>query len=672
MRISGLASGMDIEQIVGDMMKARRIPVDKMKQERQTIQWKMEGYREINNKLNTFRNNIFDSVMRASNMLSKKVTSTDDSKVTATALSTTGNLSMRIKNVTQLASAAANSSTAPISTSLEAKIKPAEALGSQSFGEQIQWQDGIVSKKNISVSSTEPISLGETNIIAPHDMIVKMNGKMYDIVTAENTELTDDNVYLNQTDGTLTFKTPPANGTTISTVFMTEAEVESFTGPSKTFQTTGTIDISKVAITGDSKTYLQEDIVTDRTKLTPDNVYVDVATGDIEFLNDQNQVKVNFDSKHRYIKEVVTTYNENSAQKDSFVFTANQTLNDVFTELSRSTVGVSGFYDEFKDKISVTRTETGNHNADVTVDGGYEMKFEGGFFSNVLKISDANETGGENAKFTLNGLETERTSNTFTISGMTISLKEANFTGEVTLSASTDTDKTFDTIKKFVDEYNELLGFVNGKLKEERYRTYKPLTDDEREALSDKEVEKWEEKARSGLLRNDATLRSPFDQMRLDVYSPVNGQLDTVFKQLSSIGITTSRDFMERGKLELDEDKLRAAIEKDPEGVHQLFVADGANFNDKGIARRMRETLDTAITSVAERAGGLKGKVQNQQFTLGRNLNSIEDRISNFERRLQQVEDRYWKQFTAMEKAMQNANTQADSLFNMLNGGQQQ
>jgi flagellar hook-associated protein 2 len=102
---------------------------------------------------------------------------------------------------------------------------------------------------------------------------------------------------------------------------------------------------------------------------------------------------------------------------------------------------------------------------------------------------------------------------------VTITLKGTTTGAEqVSLNVSTDTDKVFDTIKGFVDQYNELLDFVNGKLKEERYRDYKPLTEEEREAISEKEAERWDERAQSGMLRNDQMIQSVMDRMRSDIY----------------------------------------------------------------------------------------------------------------------------------------------------------
>ncbi len=419
------------------------------------------------------------------------------------------------------------------------------------------------------------------------------------------------------------------------------------------------------------KTYsvAESNLVTDRDQLAAGKAFVNLDTGQIEFFEDQKNVSVDY--QQRYTATGLSAYNaEGKEVSDKFIFTANQSLNTVFTEIGRSSVGVNGFYDESADKINMSRTATGLFNPTA---GGSEITFTGQLFESVLKMDGTGDGGAKNATFTLNGLDTTRQSNTFTVAGMTVTLKEKTVGAEViTLSASTDTDKVFETIKGFIDEYNELLDFVNGKVTEERYRDYRPLTDEQKDALSEKEVERWEERARSGMLRNDQALRSPFDRMRVDMYSSVSGALDTEFRQLSTIGITTSNNYMERGKLVINEDKLRAAIESDAEGVFQLFAADGASFEEKGIARRVRDTLDGAINSLADRAGGFRGKVQNNQFTLGRSLDDINDRISNFERRLQQVEERYWRQFNAMDAAVNRANQQAETLFSQLMGNQGQ
>ncbi|MCM3760679.1 flagellar filament capping protein FliD [Alkalihalobacillus oceani] len=662
MRLSGLATGMDTEQIIRDMMRVERLPVNKMMQDRQIMQWKMEDYREINRMLNQFRTNIFDTVMLQSNMLSKTVSSSNSSLVTATASSSVGNMSLRLDNVKTLAKSASYFSESGISSGGE-KISTNAALGSQSFANfnhETDWKTGVVHREEISQRFTSSyVQLSESGIHNPEDMVVKVNGQVYEVVLNEN-DLGEGKVFLNTDSGMLQFQEPVNQGTTVSVAYMTETATETLESQTATNSfrlAKGGIDVNSLTINAGGTTFSYADgsIVTDPNQLGPGKVYVDVNTGQMVFSSNYTEVEVEY--AQRYMTAGIKGFNENGEVSDKFIFTANQSLNTVFNELNRSPVGVNAFYDEFTDKVNMTRKETGVFN-----EGGPELVFSG-FFETALKLDNTQaDSGASNATFTLNGLETQRRSNTFTVSGMTITLN-GTFENEVTLNAATDTEKVFETIMGFVEEYNELLEFVNGKLTEDRNRSFLPLTDEERAAMSESEIEKWEEAARSGLLRNDQILRSPLDKMRLDIYGNVSGLLDSAFKHLSQIGITTSSNYSDRGKLEVNEDKLREAIEKDPEGIYQLFAADGDSYEEKGIARRMRDTLDGAIESIAERAGGMRGRVENHQFTLGRNINDLNDRISNFERRLQQIEDRYWRQFTAMETAIQRANQQAEMFF---------
>ena len=99
---------------------------------------------------------------------------------------------------------------------------------------------------------------------------------------------------------------------------------------------------------------------------------------------------------------------------------------------------------------------------------------------------------GQNAKLTYNGLEIERSSNTFTINGAKLTIKEKTDSA-VTFSSTPDVDAIYDTIKKFVDSYNGLIANISEKTSEKKNKDYPPLTDAQREALSDDEIEKWDD-----------------------------------------------------------------------------------------------------------------------------------------------------------------------------------
>ncbi|OQP17244.1 flagellar hook-associated protein 2 [Geobacillus zalihae] len=507
MRIGGLASGMDIDQIVKDLMKVERMPLDKLYQKKQLLEWQRDDYREMNKLLQELDTLIFDGVFKQSTFLKKTVTSSDESVVTAVATNVTANQTVELKDITQLASAARWTSENSITKSGGGTVDPNAPLNTQ---------------------FSSPSSL-QFEVIKPGS------------TTAE------------------------------------------------------TVDIT-----------------------------IDPAT---------------------------------------------DTLNSLISKLNQNAkLGVSAFYDEFTQKLVITKNETGA-GASIKVVSGANFLKELGFTS----ATDGNEltgkTFGQNAKFTINGLPTERTTNTFTINGMTYTLKNTT-TGTVTISTATDTDAIFNTIKAFVDKYNEVIGKINAELKEERYRDYPPLTDEQKEAMTEKQIELWEEKAKSGLLRGDSILSSGLSKMRMDLYTKVEGaNITSGFSQLAEIGITTSSNYLDGGKLIIDETKLREKIQENPDAIYRLFNNDSTNYSEKGIARRLRDTIKNTIGKIEQKAG--KTLWTNQQFAIGRDLIQIENQIDRFEDRLKQIEDRYWRQFTAMEKAIQRANEQSMYLMNAFFGGAQ-
>lgn len=140
---------------------------------------------------------------------------------------------------------------------------------------------------------------------------------------------------------------------------------------------------------------------------------------------------------------------------------------------------------------------------------------------NKLTASQA----GQNAEVVINGLQIEKTTNNFTVNNVTYQLKNTT-NSPVSLDVATDVDGIYEKIKDFVTQYNELIDMVNGKLTEKKYRDYTPLTEEQKKDMTEKQIELWEEKAKSGLLRGDTILSGATNQMRTDFYSnvSVNGE----------------------------------------------------------------------------------------------------------------------------------------------------
>lgn len=182
--------------------------------------------------------------------------------------------------------------------------------------------------------------------------------------------------------------------------------------------------------------------------------------------------------------------------------------------------------------------------------------------------------------------------------------------------------------------------------------------------MSDKEVELWEEKAKSGLLRNDSILSGGTNQMRTDFYSNVT--VDGKSYQLTEFGITTSSTYLKRGHLEINEEKLKAKIEEDPQSVVNLFAGgtSSSSYGEKGIINRLNDSLKNTVKSIENKAGN--STMTNSNFSIGKSLNTVSTDITSLKDRLANIENRYYTKFTAMETAIQKMNEQSTYLTQFL------
>ena len=356
------------------------------------------------------------------------------------------------------------------------------------------------------------------------------------------------------------------------------------------------------------------------------------------------------------------------ASKDIEI-TETDTMDSLIAKINQQS-GVTAFYDSVSKQISFTAKNTGGidgseitlNSSGGTVDGNFITKLNLG--TSATDTPKAVVTEGSNAEFVYNGITTERTSNTFRINGVELTLKQVTETGKpVTFSSTADVDSIYDSIKNFVDKYNEIIDKISDKIGETKYRDYAPLSDAQKKEMTDDDIEKWEEKAKSGTLKNDQILSSVLTKMRSSLGSIVN--TGGAFKRLSDIGISTTNNYLEGGKLEIDEDKLKEAITADPNSVYKLFQNSSAKTSsENGLAQMVRANLKTAMDDIKTKAGSSSSV--NNTFTLGKLLNQYSSRITDFEDRLKNIEDRYWSRFTAMETAINNANSQSAYLTSMM------
>lgn len=295
------------------------------------------------------------------------------------------------------------------------------------------------------------------------------------------------------------------------------------------------------------------------------------------------------------------------------------------------------------------------------------------------------EYTGVNAKLDFAGaMGVEQSSNQFNINGISFDL---NATGSLSVKVDTDVDSVYDKIKGFIEKYNEIVDAMGEKLGEEKYRSYKPLTDEQKESMKEKDIELWEEKAKSGLLRNDMLISRTMQRVRSGLYDSVEG-VTGMFDHLTELGISTQKYVSGEvgGKLQIDETKLKEAIQKDAQGVLEvLFKQPDSDLTDdkdiaknSGIITRVYNNMMDGMKEIVNKSG--TGKDANLLRNVESNLlidfvtehgsismldeeiNDLDDEIYDMNRYLYRKEESYWQRFTAMEKAIARMNSQSSWL----------
>ena len=241
-------------------------------------------------------------------------------------------------------------------------------------------------------------------------------------------------------------------------------------------------------------------------------------------------------------------------------------------------------------------------------------------------------------------------SNKITAAGVTYTL---NKIGETKVNVTNDVDKIVENVKKFVEDYNKMLDTMNSKISETRYKDYKPLTDDEKAAMKEDQVKSWEEKAKSGLLNNDTIIRGVVYDMRDALSDSIDG-LTGKYTSAASIGITTT-SYTEKGKIQLDENKLRNALKEDPDVVYKIFGTTGSDRDSQGIANRLSAVAQTGMTNISKEAGISSS---DDQSVLGIKIDSYESQMKKMLDIMDKRQTQLYKQFNAMETAIASLNSQ--------------
>lgn len=351
---------------------------------------------------------------------------------------------------------------------------------------------------------------------------------------------------------------------------------------------------------------------------------------------------------------------------------------NALTKDDGSSLGVVASYDSTMDRFFLSTTATGL-TASITLSQTSPDPLTGTNLLDKLKLDTYTyPVTGKNARFDLNGtVNLEQPTNEFTISGVKYTLIETS-ASTISVQVTRDTDSIYNSVKAFVDLYNTSIDTMNKELGEERYRDYLPLTDEQRETLSDEQEKAWEEKAKSGMLKSDSYLSGIVGKLRTNASSVVSGIASVTVdgsavthNSLSAIGIVTG-SYFEEGKLNLKNNgaDLKKAIESDPDGVMNLFTQSSEDAQKKGLAIRLYENLNNSIDGIIQKAGNESlYNIYDDSF-LGKKIGNYDKQIDSLNVSLNTLEDRYYRQFTAMEKAISRLNSQSAWLSQQFSSGQ--
>ncbi|SDE50338.1 flagellar hook-associated protein 2 [Paenibacillus sp. UNCCL117] len=627
MRINGFSSGMDIDEMVKKLMQAHRVPSEKLVQKKAQLEWQRDDYRALNTKMMDFRNTAFNMKLQSS-YTAKKATSSNEGVVTASGTSggTDGTYTLRIKQLAE---------TASLTSGDVVTSGPGDSKASlESIGLTLDTSMYISGEKGSSV-----IKLSKTDTVT--DVVNSINSRSSQTGVKASYDANLDRFFFSSTNTgddanvTLRLLNEGSASNLLSTVFKLPT-APAVPGASLKMDAAKTIEAGGTA-TFDSLSQIVNKSMTGVQKLK-------VKYG-------SEEIELNFTNKTT-VGQVIDTINGSKLGKAGLT-----------ASLDPTTKKLAFFNPDSGKDLNFENVDSGTVDANLglnSLSSQPNMDYSEISVSGKSAIVDYNDV--ENAKFA---------SNTFSINGIQFTARKIQAASEdpVKITVNQDIDAVFNSIKTFIDKYNDTIATISKKISEQKYRSFTPLTDEQKKEMKENDIKLWEEKAKSGMLRRDPIFTSALSGFRSAFNNTVSGIPSGDINELSLIGIKTGAYF-EEGKLNIDEQKLREAITNNPEQVMALFTR---NDNDPdsqagdGLAVRLYDQVSAVMKQVSEKAGSTSD-VTSVETILGKQLRDVETRITRYTSKLGALEERYYKQFTAMEKALQQMNTQSSWLSQQLGG----
>lgn len=622
-RLSGMVSGLDTDAIVKELVSAYSKKTESYEKDKTKLEWKQETWKDLNTKIYDLYSRTLGTLRFSSAYNKKKTSISDESKatITASANAAKGTQSMEIHKV----------ATSGYLTGSSLDIYGLNDLSTKTNLREL----GIVDETSIN------IQVGDGDI-----KTITMSG-----------------------DSTIGDLVKQFNEAGINANFDEENKrfflMSTNTGKENDFKLSGDSDaMKKLGILAEGCAYGIGDVwkkdgynITNSTKLSDLHWNGDTTKGFPKTIAFDNMVPFRVeDGSTKTVADFVDYLNKVDGVEASF-----DEKNQRFVIKGADKLSAGKVYDSLNPDVGNPST-TSKPLLDVL---GF-VSVHGFGEGNAVKID------GEDARIKLNGAIFESNTNNFNINGLSINVKEttakADGSGynEIKIVTDTDVDGIYNTIKDFLKEYNELINEMDSLYNADRAKDYQPLTDEEKEAMSEKEVEKWEEKIKKSLLRRDTTLSSISSTMKTAMLQSftINGEKYS----LSTFGILTGNYFTtknnEKNAFHIDgdpddstvssnEEKLKKAIAANPETVADFFSQLTSHLYSELDEKMKGTTLSSAFTVYNDK-----------QITA--DLRQYNTQISKWENYVSQQEEFWYNKFTAMEKALAQLQSSTSALSGLL------
>jgi len=640
LRLSGLASGMDTEAIVEQLMKAHRLKATKIEKKITTTEWKQEKWKELNSKIYSFYTNQLYKMRLQSNYMTRKAVSSNENKVTVSAGVNTPEGTHYIK-VEQLASTQFVTGDAINKSKVSLNTKLAD-LGIQiDKGIKIRIKTGNLETGNVKTRELEvkaDTTLGDFINALKNAGLNASYDETHKRIFISSKASGEDNAFTIEAVSDLQVKQKNEIRAYLNYNSLSSAEKKNIdTYLDKFFNTTDSAErdtakenLLKIKYEQELKKYINE------------------------YKNDPNQIE----KAKEKVREEISEEDENA-------------FNDAVNKLLESEAKDNfGTYDdwalrtnadkEFDDCLNNIEWDNDQNGAIIdncleNIGLGNITKENGNI---IISNGNAKLIAAKNAKIVYNDVTFISSTNDFSINGLNISVKDTTENEQISITVSSNTEAVYNMIKDFIKSYNELLSEMNSAYYAASARGYEPLTDEEKEKMTDDQIEKWEKKIKDSLLRRDDTLGSLINMFR-ESFTTSSGKKYT----LSSFGIA-SQNYSEKGILHIsgDEDfsavaalenKLKQALNENPEDVMDVFN----KLADKLYSSLMNKMKSSSLSSAMT--------VYNDK-ELEKTLTGYKSDLKKMESKLADLEEKYYRQFSAMESALAKMNSQSSYLMSML------